>query len=195
MTHVTFHTLRHFSATALAGTGVPVRTIAGRLGHSNPNLTLRTYAHFLEAADREAAAALHTVTEQLMAPAEAVSGVARHSVRRQAAGGRVIVSGEQALEGDSSHHDAAAKTNGRYPALGGKLVAERSRNAQKARRLLDTERQSIGRESSASAESASLFLCEFLTGVLPYRRGRFGVRRRAHDFWSPRARRRLSTYA
>jgi integrase len=46
---------------------VSVRTIAGRLGHSNPNLTLRTYAHFLEAADREAAAALHAVTEQLMA--------------------------------------------------------------------------------------------------------------------------------
>jgi integrase len=46
---------------------VSVRTIAGRLGHSNPNLTLRTYAHFLEAADRDAAAALQAVTEQLMA--------------------------------------------------------------------------------------------------------------------------------
>jgi integrase len=66
-THVTFHTLRHFAATALAGTGVSVRTIAGRLGHSNPNLTLRTYAHFLEAADRDAATALYAVTEQLMA--------------------------------------------------------------------------------------------------------------------------------
>ena len=53
--HVTFHGLRHFSATALAGRGVGIRTIAGRLGHANPNLTLRTYAHFLEAADREAA--------------------------------------------------------------------------------------------------------------------------------------------
>jgi integrase len=80
MAHVTFHTLRHFSATALAGTGVSVRTIAGRLGHSNPNLTLRTYAHFLEAADREAAAALHTVTEQLMAPAVTALEVARRSV-------------------------------------------------------------------------------------------------------------------
>jgi len=52
---VTFHGLRHFSATALAGRGVGIRTIAGRLGHANPNLTLRTYAHFLEVADREAA--------------------------------------------------------------------------------------------------------------------------------------------
>ncbi|MGH9019275.1 MAG: site-specific integrase [Acidimicrobiales bacterium] len=65
MPHVTFHTLRHFAATTLAGTGVAVRTIAGRLGHANPNLTLRTYAHFLEAADRDAALAIHGVTQQL----------------------------------------------------------------------------------------------------------------------------------
>ena len=62
---VTFHTLRHFAATSLAGTGVSVRTIAGRLGHTNPNLTLRTYAHFLEAADRDAARALHAISRQL----------------------------------------------------------------------------------------------------------------------------------
>ncbi|MGH9153894.1 MAG: site-specific integrase [Acidimicrobiales bacterium] len=53
--HVTFHALRHFSATALAGRGVGVRTIAGRLGHANPSVTLRTYAHFLDVADRDAA--------------------------------------------------------------------------------------------------------------------------------------------
>jgi integrase len=34
---------------------VDVRTIAGRLGHANPAITLRTYAHFLEASDRQAA--------------------------------------------------------------------------------------------------------------------------------------------
>jgi integrase len=50
-----FHHLRHFAATTLAGAGVDVRTIAGRLGHANPAITLRTYAHFLEAADRQAA--------------------------------------------------------------------------------------------------------------------------------------------
>lgn len=53
--HITFHSLRHFAATALAGQGVAVRTIAGRLGHANPTVTLRTYAHFLDVADREAA--------------------------------------------------------------------------------------------------------------------------------------------
>jgi integrase len=53
--HIDFHHLRHFAATTLAGAGVDVRTIAGRLGHANPAITLRTYAHFLEATDRQAA--------------------------------------------------------------------------------------------------------------------------------------------
>jgi len=56
--HVTFQALRHFSATTLAGQGLGVRTIAGRLGHTNPGITFRTYAHFLDTADREAAAAM-----------------------------------------------------------------------------------------------------------------------------------------
>ncbi len=52
---IRFHDLRHFAATVLAGAGVDVRTIAGRLGHAHPAITLRTYAHFMEAADRRAA--------------------------------------------------------------------------------------------------------------------------------------------
>lgn len=56
--HVTFHGLRHFTATTLASQGVPVRTIAGRLGHANPGITLRTYAHYLDVADQEAADAI-----------------------------------------------------------------------------------------------------------------------------------------
>jgi integrase len=53
--HLDFHHLRHFAATTLAGAGVDVRTIAGRLGHADPAVTLKTYAHFLEATDRQAA--------------------------------------------------------------------------------------------------------------------------------------------
>jgi integrase len=66
--HLTFHTLRHFAATTLAGSGVGIRTIAGRLGHANPNVTLRTYAHFLEVAGRDAAAHLGGIVAAL-APA------------------------------------------------------------------------------------------------------------------------------
>jgi integrase len=49
------HDLRHYVATAMLADGVPATQVAGRLGHSTPAVTLRTYAHFLEAADREAA--------------------------------------------------------------------------------------------------------------------------------------------
>jgi integrase len=49
------HDLRHFPATQLIGAGVDVRTVAGRLGHSDPSLTLRTYTHVLEERDRAAA--------------------------------------------------------------------------------------------------------------------------------------------
>jgi hypothetical protein len=43
------------SATAawLLSGGVDVRTVAGRLGHKNPNVTLSVYAHFLPEADRD----------------------------------------------------------------------------------------------------------------------------------------------
>lgn len=53
--HVDFHHLRRFAATTLADSGVDVRTIAERVGHANPAITLRTYAHFLEATDRHTA--------------------------------------------------------------------------------------------------------------------------------------------
>jgi integrase len=52
------HDLRHWSATTAIGTGTDVRTVAHRLGHSNPGMTLRVYAHAFAAADASAAAAL-----------------------------------------------------------------------------------------------------------------------------------------
>jgi integrase len=52
---VRLHDLRHFVATRLLANGIDVRTVAGRLGHKNPNVTLTVYSHFLPEADREAA--------------------------------------------------------------------------------------------------------------------------------------------
>jgi integrase len=45
------HDVRHWSATMAIGAGADVRTVAGRLGHANPVMTLRVYAHVLDAAD------------------------------------------------------------------------------------------------------------------------------------------------
>ena len=66
-TNVRLHDLRHFTATQLIGAGVDVRTVAGRLGHSDPSLTLRVYSHAIEERDRAAAAVIGRV---LSAPAE-----------------------------------------------------------------------------------------------------------------------------
>jgi integrase len=52
---VRLHDLRHFTATQLIGANVDIRTVAGRLGHSDPSLTLRVYSHVIEERDRTAA--------------------------------------------------------------------------------------------------------------------------------------------
>ncbi len=57
------HDLRHWSATTAIGIGADVRTVANRLGHSNPGLTLKVYAHAFAAADASAAAALGRVLD------------------------------------------------------------------------------------------------------------------------------------
>jgi integrase len=45
--HVRLHDLRHLHATLLLLEGVPVHVVANRLGHSDPAVTLRVYAHVL----------------------------------------------------------------------------------------------------------------------------------------------------
>jgi len=50
-----FHDLRRTSTTALVVEGVDIRTAQGRLGHSDPRLTLAVYAQVVPEADRQAA--------------------------------------------------------------------------------------------------------------------------------------------
>lgn len=52
------HTLRHFSATQMIAGGVDVRTAATRLGHADPQVTLRTYSHAVRDAEKQAVAHL-----------------------------------------------------------------------------------------------------------------------------------------
>jgi integrase len=52
---VRLHDLRHFTATQMLAAGVPVKTVAGRLGHANAATTLNVYAHALESSDADAA--------------------------------------------------------------------------------------------------------------------------------------------
>lgn len=53
--HVQLRHFRHFAATQLLSAGVDVRTVAGRLRHASPAMTLNRYAAWVPARDREAA--------------------------------------------------------------------------------------------------------------------------------------------
>jgi len=52
---VSLHSLRHAHASELLSKGVPIPTVAKRLGHANANITLSIYAHALEAHELAAA--------------------------------------------------------------------------------------------------------------------------------------------
>ena len=52
---IRFHDLRHTHATLSLASGVPVRVVAERLGHSSPGFTLRRYAHVLPGMQAQAA--------------------------------------------------------------------------------------------------------------------------------------------
>lgn len=56
--HLTPHSLRHGVATLMLTAGVPMRVISEQLGHRNPALTARIYAHVVPDAQRAALAVL-----------------------------------------------------------------------------------------------------------------------------------------
>ncbi|MFI6174484.1 tyrosine-type recombinase/integrase [Nonomuraea sp. NPDC051191] len=53
--HARLHDLRHIHATTLLLASVPVHVVAARLGHADPSITLRVYAHVIRAAEASAA--------------------------------------------------------------------------------------------------------------------------------------------
>ena len=58
------HDLRHIAATQPLAPGIPVRTVAGRLGHANPSTTHNVYAHFVEVSDQHAADVLDALLQE-----------------------------------------------------------------------------------------------------------------------------------
>jgi len=49
--HARVHDLRYIHATTLFLAGVPVHVVAARLGHADPAITLRVYAHVIKSAE------------------------------------------------------------------------------------------------------------------------------------------------
>ncbi len=61
-----FHDLRHSHASHLVRAGVDVRTVAGRLGHSTPSMTLNVYGHLLPGAQEEAARVMDRIVRKAL---------------------------------------------------------------------------------------------------------------------------------
>ncbi|MDR1002078.1 MAG: site-specific integrase [Oscillospiraceae bacterium] len=55
---VSLHSLRHSNATLLINQGVNIKTVSGRLGHSQTSTTLNIYAHQIKSADAAASDAI-----------------------------------------------------------------------------------------------------------------------------------------
>lgn len=58
---ITFHGLRHTNTTMLISSGINVRSISNRLGHSRTSTTTDFYAHALESVERESAAVFQDI--------------------------------------------------------------------------------------------------------------------------------------
>ena len=56
--NIRFHDLRHTSASILVASGLDLKSIASRIGHSDPSVTLKVYAHAFQSRDSTAAMAL-----------------------------------------------------------------------------------------------------------------------------------------
>jgi integrase len=66
------HDLRHVHATLLLKAGVPVHVVAARLGHADPAITLRVYAHLLRDQAVEVAQIFAAVVDQPVDPDQLV---------------------------------------------------------------------------------------------------------------------------
>ncbi|KNF06980.1 site-specific recombinase XerD [Gottschalkia purinilytica] len=58
---ITFHQLRHTSATILINAGLNIKALSARLGHSNTSTTLNIYSHALKSADKTAAEKMQNI--------------------------------------------------------------------------------------------------------------------------------------
>lgn len=61
---IAIHDLRHTHATHLLQQGINVKVVAERLGHADPGITLRVYAHVLQSMQAEAADRTNDLLEQ-----------------------------------------------------------------------------------------------------------------------------------
>lgn len=73
---VTLQGLRHTCASLMLSRNVPLIVVSRHLGHSNPNITARVYAHLVDDAQLEAAGATFDAIYATEAAEKVAGGVA-----------------------------------------------------------------------------------------------------------------------
>ena len=61
--HINIHSLRHTSATLQIAAGVPIRTVADRLGHAQPSTTVNIYSHAIKSSSNYAVEVLSEILD------------------------------------------------------------------------------------------------------------------------------------
>ena len=65
------HALRHFYASVLLDAGESIKAVSEYLGHSDPGLTLRVYAHLMPSSQERTRRAIDTVLGPIRGRAQA----------------------------------------------------------------------------------------------------------------------------
>ena len=63
LTKVTLHSLRHTNISLQLMAGIDIKTVAGRVGHSQTSTTTDIYSHFLQSSDKKASNILDKIFE------------------------------------------------------------------------------------------------------------------------------------
>ena len=62
---ITFHGLRHTSASLLINEGIDPKTVSQRLGHSSTNMTMEIYTHSFESSKIESGKKFDKILEKM----------------------------------------------------------------------------------------------------------------------------------
>lgn len=68
--NIGIHAFRHMNATFLITAGVDIRTVAGKLGHARPSITMDIYSHLVKSAEQETANIMGNLLQDLTTKAK-----------------------------------------------------------------------------------------------------------------------------
>ncbi len=137
MTEGGMHQLRHYYASVLLAGGVDIKALSEYLGHHDPAITLRVYAHLMPAAEGRALRAIEAAFAEADGPGTAREGGNRAmtcTATRRTSSGRPRPEGRRAGRSRPAAPHRAARTRPGRPGLRYRIRLPSSRSAAASRR-------------------------------------------------------------